>query len=191
MNEIPLTSDVAFKEWAVVCAALAAGRQSIILRKGGIHEGPGGFRPEHDAFWLYPTSFHQGLESLAPGSEPFLQAALAAKPPAGQLYLQHLAIVEQVHELQREADALALEGQHLWSQVTVRQRFHYRRPGLYALLVRVYCSLHPHSLLESADFSGCKTWVPLPGELAIETPRPILTTESFALAAAALTRVVG
>ncbi len=52
---IPESCAVAFKEWADVCAALLDGRQSLILRKGGIEEGPGGFRPEHAAFWLYPT----------------------------------------------------------------------------------------------------------------------------------------
>src|ERR1700722_13719814 len=33
----------AFKEWAVTCQALAAGRQSLLLRKGGIHERDGRF----------------------------------------------------------------------------------------------------------------------------------------------------
>jgi hypothetical protein len=30
---------VGFKDWAIVCEALGRGRQSIILRKGGIGEG--------------------------------------------------------------------------------------------------------------------------------------------------------
>ncbi|MED5454303.1 MAG: DUF1802 family protein, partial [Verrucomicrobiota bacterium] len=34
----------AFKEWAVVIDALGRGEQIIILRKGGIHEGKGGFQ---------------------------------------------------------------------------------------------------------------------------------------------------
>ncbi len=50
----------AFKEWAAVCAALSAGRQTVILRKGGIAEGPGGFQPEHGEFWLLPTRFTSG-----------------------------------------------------------------------------------------------------------------------------------
>ncbi|NBS89997.1 DUF1802 family protein, partial [bacterium] len=32
---------LACKEWASVCAALASGRQSILLRKGGIAEPTG------------------------------------------------------------------------------------------------------------------------------------------------------
>jgi hypothetical protein len=34
---------VGFKEWALVCEALGRGEQTIILRKGGIAEGRGGF----------------------------------------------------------------------------------------------------------------------------------------------------
>ena len=48
-------NQIAFKEWAVVCAALASGQQSLILRKGGIHEGRDGFRVAHREFWLFPT----------------------------------------------------------------------------------------------------------------------------------------
>jgi hypothetical protein len=38
---------VALKEWAVICQALAEGRQTILLRKGGIAEPGGAFRVEH------------------------------------------------------------------------------------------------------------------------------------------------
>jgi hypothetical protein len=47
-----------FKEWQVVCDALASGRQSIILRKGGIHEGREGFSFGEELFYLFPTRFH-------------------------------------------------------------------------------------------------------------------------------------
>ena len=61
---LPETCPIAFKEWAGVCAALAEGRQSLIVRKGGIAEGPRGFAPEHDVFWLYPTQVHQAEQGL-------------------------------------------------------------------------------------------------------------------------------
>ena len=37
----------------------APGREQIILRKGGIHEGRGGFQVDQPEFWLFPTLFHQ------------------------------------------------------------------------------------------------------------------------------------
>jgi hypothetical protein len=42
---------MAFKEWAVVCEALGSGRQSVILRKGGIAEGREGFAFLHREFF--------------------------------------------------------------------------------------------------------------------------------------------
>ena len=44
--------------------ALGRGEQIVILRKGGIAEGRGGFRAEHDRFWLFPTRFHQQSEGV-------------------------------------------------------------------------------------------------------------------------------
>jgi hypothetical protein len=49
----------AFKEWAAICRALATGRQDVILRKGGIVEDGGEFRPDHASFLLLPTFLHQ------------------------------------------------------------------------------------------------------------------------------------
>ena len=66
---------VAFKEWAAVCRALADGTQTVILRKGGIAEAGGEFRPEHARFWLYPTHFHeQQRAGLKPEYLPLIDA---------------------------------------------------------------------------------------------------------------------
>ena len=60
------SQQMAFKEWAAICAALGDGRQSLIVRKGGIHEGREGFRVAHDEFWLFPTGFHQQRDEIIP-----------------------------------------------------------------------------------------------------------------------------
>ena len=49
----------ALKEWAIVVDALIRGEQIIVLRKGGISEGPGGFKVDQPEFLLFPTLFHQ------------------------------------------------------------------------------------------------------------------------------------
>ena len=38
---VPPSPTVGFKDWSLVCAALGSGKQSLILRKGGIAEGRG------------------------------------------------------------------------------------------------------------------------------------------------------
>ncbi len=152
---------VAFKEWAAVCRALAAGVQTVILRKGGIAEAGGTFRPEYDRFWLYPTYFHEPqADGLRPEFRPLLAAAEADRPPAGVVRLTHVAAVVAVRHVTDIAEALALRGRHVLTDETVRRRFAYRSPGLYALDVRV-TPAGPLALPEHPAFAGCKTWVAL------------------------------
>src|SRR5215469_1358035 len=128
----------AFKEWAVICKALAEGRQSLILRKGGIAEEGGIFKPEHSRFWLLPTFAHQQAGGVKPEALPLLRAAEGERPPAHLLRFHHFAEVSGVFWVPRLEDVLALDRLHLWSEETVRQRFAYRSPGLYVLALRVY-----------------------------------------------------
>ena len=152
---------VAFKEWAAVCRALAAGVQTVILRKGGIAEAGGTFRPEYDRFWLYPTYFHEPQAGgLRPEFLTLLAMAEAERPPIGTVRLSHVAEVTRVQFLDDLDAAFALESLHVLSAETVRKRFVYRDPGLYVLDVRV-TPTGPLELSESPTFLGCKTWVEL------------------------------
>jgi hypothetical protein len=56
----------ALKEWSVTVDSLLAGRQILLLRKGGIHEQHNGFHLEHRRFFLFPTHVHQSLHTLHP-----------------------------------------------------------------------------------------------------------------------------
>ncbi len=152
----------AFKEWAAVCAALLSGKQSLILRKGGIHEGRDGFRVEHPEFWLFATGFHQHAEALANDA-----AAFAETPPPsdGTVCLPGYAVVEAVEEIHDPLILPRLAGCHIWSDRTVDERFHYRTPGLFALIVRVYRPETALILPDSSHFGGCRSWVDLPSEL--------------------------
>ncbi|MCX7421045.1 MAG: DUF1802 family protein, partial [Planctomycetia bacterium] len=80
-------NQIAFKEWAVVCAALAQGRQSLILRKGGIHEGCESFRVQHDEFWLYPTAFHQQADDVITEARPLIDQVQAQATDASRISL--------------------------------------------------------------------------------------------------------
>ena len=157
---------VAFKEWAVVCHAVAEGRQRVILRKGGISEVGGVFRPEYDRFWLYPTYFHEPqYRGVKPECAALLEAAEATRPPAGELHLTHWAEVTGV-EYVTDLDALLrLADRHVLSEETVRQRFAYRTPGLYVLSVTAYRPVDPYVVAEKPEYAGCKTWVTLDAPL--------------------------
>ena len=187
---------VGFKEWAAVCHRLAAGRQALILRKGGIHEESGLFRPDHDRFWLYPTRFH---ESQQTGLKPDAVRDFAAcepypvELPPGAVLLRALAEVHAVYRLDTLETALALDAFHCWTPETVAQRFHYRRPGLFALVVRVGVLPATWTFPETPEFAGCKTWVPL-GEMVPEwlaaRAVPALGAAEFAAVAAGIAAVV-
>src|SRR3954469_7009539 len=97
---------IAFKEWAVICRALAAGRQSLILRKGGISEEGGEFRPEHDRFLLYPTYFHEHRSGIKPELLPLLEQCEKDKPAAGTIRFTHSAEVLSVEYFSELEEAL-------------------------------------------------------------------------------------
>lgn len=170
---------IAFKEWAAICEALAAGAQVLILRKGGIHEGREGFRVAHPEFWLFPTYVHEAAAGLEPEAGIFLERAEADQPPEGMLRLAHYAIVNEAHDVHSESQLTALAGQHVWSAKTVGDRFHYRRPGLYALTVRVYTLREPHVVPDSPHFGGCRSWVELPAALPTDGLEAVLNDDEF------------
>lgn len=170
----------AFKEWAVVCEALLRGRQSLILRKGGIHEGRDGFHVEHREFWLFPTRFHQQPGEIVEEARPLIAEAAARQPANGEIQLQQYALVENVIHIEDEAVLTSLAGLHVWSDETVSQRFHYRRPGLFALVVRMYSKPEPVVIPESPHFAGCRSWVDLPEELPTAGLQPVLGEQEFA-----------
>jgi hypothetical protein len=171
---------VAFKEWAVICRALAEGRQALILRKGGIAEAGGRFTPEHDRFWLYPTYVHQQAGGIKPAAADLLRAAEVDRPPAGILRLTHFAEVTGVYFIRQLHGALLLDDLHYWTEATVRQRFDYRSPGLYVLPVRVYRAAAPIEQPERPEYAGCRTWVEIGRELRVDGATPVLTDAAFA-----------
>lgn len=172
----------AFKEWAAICAALDAGAQSLILRKGGIHEGRAGFRVDRNEFWLFPTQFHQEPGQLAPAGARWLDVARRQIPPTGQLRIANYVCVEQVLELTDLTAIPKLAGLHHWSDETVDQRFHYKHPGLFALVVRTCRLPEPFLIPDSPHFGGCRSWVDLPADLPTAGLTPVLSDAEHAAA---------
>src|SRR5947209_478716 len=116
----------AFKEWAVICKALAEGQQALILRKGGIAEAGGTFQLAHTRFWLFPTYVHQQEQGIRPEALPLLAQAQAERPPEGVVRLTHFAEVTGVYHVHDLVSAIMLAHLHLWSDETVRKRFAYQ-----------------------------------------------------------------
>jgi len=172
-------NDVAIKEWAVVCEALAEGQQTVLLRKGGIDEGPEGFQVQHREFWLFPTNFHQDPEELVDEAGPLLDR-LSLKHTSGHVIrLALYAVVEDVVRITHSERLARLEGWHILAESTVAKRFIYREPGLNVLALRIYRSRSPVDLADTPYFAGCRSWVKLPQELSTAHLTPILSDAEF------------
>ncbi len=169
----------ALKEWAAICEALAAGRQQLILRKGGIAEPGGGFRLEHTRFWLYPTFTHQQRAGLRDEGLSFLEQAERDRPPAGAVRLTHFAEVDGVYHVKNRTAALILAHLHLWSEQTVESRFDYRTPGLYVMPLRVYRAARAYEIAERPEYQGCHSWVELEEELDDAGATPVRDAEAL------------
>ncbi len=174
MNALPPACDVGFKEWAGVCAALATGEQTLILRKGGIAEEGGVFTPEHRTFWLFPTRLHESQQGLRVAIPTITTADPAVVP------IRSLAVVDSIHLIEREADLDALAPFHVWTEETVHKRFHYRRPGLWALGVRVWTRSKATEIVPTPDQLGCKTWVTLNAPIPTTGLAPALDDPAWA-----------
>jgi hypothetical protein len=176
-----------FKEWAVVCEALAAGKQSILLRKGGIAEKGGQFAFEADSFYFLPTAFHQNEPDVRwwPQDMP--------SPPADGSHEIRLAAEVVRKEVLSDASKLErLAPFHIWKQEVVQERFEREQPPAISLaILRVYRLQEPLHVADCQALHGCRSWadVTLEGDAA-PARTPILDDAAFALLKQQLEEVI-
>lgn len=170
----------AFKEWAAVRVALASGRQTVLLRKGGLHEGRDGFRVEHPEFWILPTRFHQAADELTPEGAACLARSRADLPAEGLIRLRSHAVVTDVLHVLDATLLPRIAAEHVLSPRTVQERFDYRAPGLFVLVVRIHERPEPLDVPDSPHIAGCRSWVDLPAELSTAGLAPVLSDAEFA-----------
>ena len=168
----------AFKEWAVIVEALGQGEQIVILRKGGIAEGRGGFRVEHERFWLFPTRFHHQAEGVVPDAAA--RFGSMTFPPEDVLRIQFAAKVVEARRLESSAAAERLAGQHIWRDDVIAERFDWGRDqGIYAMAVRVRQLAAPMDLPMLEEYGGCKSWIELEPSMDIDGANPVLEDAIF------------
>jgi hypothetical protein len=172
-----VTSNIAFKEWAVVVDVLGHGEQIVILRKGGLHENQGQFQVEHHGFWLFPTQFHEAEQSVIPSKRAAVRELAAS--PTDSLTIAYYAVADTVLPVTDLAVLNHLQGRHIWTQSTLQQRFAYGdQPGLHALVVRVHRLAPPITLPWLKIYGGCRSWVTLETTLTGDVT-PVLSDADF------------
>ena len=176
-----LSVRIAFKEWAVVVDALGRGEQIIILRKGGISEGHGGFRVEHSEFFLFPTLYHQQRESVIPSAQIRFDQISPMLPATDRVRIEFVARVVDWQRLDSLEAAERLLGQHIWRDEVIAERLDWgKTKAIFALAVRVYRLPSPTELPLTSTYGGCKSWIELDQELSTEGALPVLVEKDFA-----------
>lgn len=164
----------AFKDWALACEALGRGRQSLILRKGGLAEGRGGFEFRHDAFWLFPTQYHEQAAKIRPEELPALREGLAPTPTdhaaGGTVEIRCLFRLEWARRVEDWTVVARLAPFHVYREEVARERFayadrHHHAGALTLAFGRVFrlaAAGTPWRFADSPAFGGCRSWIELP-----------------------------
>jgi hypothetical protein len=151
----------ALKEWSAAVRALLDGRQTVLLRKGGVHEKR--FAVTASRFLLFPTVAHSHAERVRPEHRDLLDPA-AADSTVDALVIRAGAKVVAAVEVNLPEALDKIASMHIWTAESVRaDRLDFRpRHRLTVLVVQASPLVEPVRLARTPDYAGCKSWVPLP-----------------------------
>jgi hypothetical protein len=170
---------IALKEWAIVIDALAEGGQIFLVRKGGIAEGKRGFELLHRRFLLFPTWEHQHREALQPRWRERFDAL--EPPDASVLELRYFAEVHDIAPAPASPAAfLEDHDRHVWTEEFFEKRYAYRPDlPLFVVAVRTFALPSPVRIPNDRRYQGCRSWVELYQDVAIEGARPALSESAL------------
>ena len=149
------------KERATVVKALEHGKQTVILRKGGILETASGFIIESKKFLLFPTWEHQEKKHVKPEYHDFLNETLNHKPKDGYNIITSLAEVLDEKDITSKEIIHRLSSFHVWSDEYIAERINWMQDTpIKAVFIRAYKIPQIEIPLKS-EFEGCKSWIEL------------------------------
>ena len=155
---------LALKEWSIICKAMEEGKQTILLRKGGILEYKKGFEISQKLFLLYPTLEHQTAEYLQ--SNYLQDYELLLKRNSSEIVqdkVNTIRIIARIEAMQKFHDheiLSKLEKYHIWNEKYVNMRMNYNpKKPMNALLLRIYKLSQPISIDVNPEWAACKSWI--------------------------------
>lgn len=186
---IAAVAEHALKEWNAVIAAMLAGDQVVMLRKGGIGEKR--FDVPHSRFFLLPTHLHQKPELLTPAARASYATELTLREEPDHNDLTAWCEVHAVHELTEQAQLDALAGFHVLGDDYATSRLKWRpTQPLMAVVARVHRVQPAIDLQMTPDMGGCVSWITLPEAIAAPPAAPVLDDAAFDQRAAAVAHAV-
>ena len=159
----------ALKEWSAAVHALLDGRQTVLLRKGGIHEKR--FAVAADEFLLYTTVAHSHAERVRPEHRDLLDAA-APDSTEDRIVIRAAAKVVAAIAVSNADGLGAVEDLHIWTAESVQaDRLDFRpRHQLTVLVVQAFPLAEPVRLAREPEYRGCTSWVQLPATADLAGP---------------------
>lgn len=157
-----IPNHTALKEWSSVIDALGSGEQVILIRKGGIADPK--FGVEADRFYLYPTYFHQPAAAEEPKS----------------VTITHWCEAVRTWRI-RDLDLLyRLAPLTVMSRDALETRYRFRPDqSLHIIGVRAHVLSAPAIIAVKPAYIGCRSWVSVDDEIAIDGSRPVLAAEQL------------
>ncbi|MCU1696921.1 MAG: hypothetical protein JWR34_2984 [Mycobacterium sp.] len=162
-------SATALKEWSAAVHAMLDGRQTVLLRKGGIGEKR--FDLAAPEFVFFPTVAHGHAERVRPEHRDLLDAA-ASDSTEVEVVVRAGAKVIAAVAVNRPDRLEEIEQTHIWTAESVRaDRLDFRpRHLLTVLVVQARPLIEPVRLLREPAYAGCVSWVDLPVRPALADP---------------------
>ncbi|OBJ47635.1 DUF1802 family protein [Mycobacterium sp. 1423905.2] len=159
----------ALKEWSAAVHALLDGRQTVLLRKGGIGEKR--FEVTAREFLLFPTVAHSHADRVRPEHRDLLADA-AADSTESELTLRAAAKVVAALPVNRPEGLEQIQDLHIWTAESVRaDRLDFRpKHKLAVLVVSTIPLTQPARLARAPEYAGCKSWVELPAAPTLAAP---------------------
>lgn len=158
------------KEWATVVKALEDGRQSILLRKGGILDVPSGFNIESEKFLLFPTYEHQTKENLKNRDEKYLEMVENSKQNNDFNIITSYAEVLYQKDIQKDEQIKKLSDFHIWSDAYIDTRKNWKpEKPIKAMFLKVF-KISPIQVPIKSEFHGCKSWIEINANISEGQP---------------------
>ena len=160
---VAVGTTLALKEWAAVAAALLDGRQTVLLRKGGIHEKR--FEVGSEPFVLFPTVAHSHAERVRPEHRDVLTAGAADVDADGGTFVVRCGVtLADAVAVTRPVGLGEIADLHIWTADSIREdRLEFRpKHALHALVVRAFALPEPRRLERVEAYAGCFSWLDLP-----------------------------
>lgn len=161
---------VAVATWSVVARFLHEGTGIVALHKA--------WDSELRDFLIFPWYAGQDPDAIKPAVWMVFRHELKA-PLGGHAYIRDYARVVDALPIQSAGALDLIDSEHALTLVETRRRYESGRPGLVALVLRVYHLARSYKYYSIASLELESELIPVPFEVTLENPTPAVEDGEF------------